>query len=101
DDKDDIVWQNDNGVAAIWLMDGLKIKNGYTISGTAANGPTWHIIDARDMDGDGKAGLIWQNENGATAIWEDFTPGATASFATQLDIAPEVNPTGHLDWHVL
>src|SRR5262249_32916424 len=103
DHKDDIVFQNDNGLTAIWLMDGLNIKAGYDLTGTVANGPTWHVVAARDMNNDGRADLVGKTDNGATAIWENFTPasGTTATFNTQLNIAPDVNPTGHLDWHVL
>jgi len=103
DGKDDILWQNDNGLAAIWLMDGLVVKAGYNIAGTDANGPTWHIANARDMNADGRADLLWQNDTGAVAVWENFVPGAgnVATFSTQLNVAPNVNPDGHLFWHVL
>jgi FG-GAP-like repeat len=103
DHKDDLLWQNDNGLAAVWLMDGMQIRAGYTVAGSEANGPTWHTVVARDMNGDDRADIIWQNDNGAVAIWENFTPGSgtTASFATQLNVDPEVNPTGELFWHVV
>src|SRR5262249_59499703 len=85
DNKDDVLWQNDNGQAAIWLMDGLQIKSGYNVAGTAANGPGWHIISARDMNHDSRADILFQNDNGQVALWEDFTPsGSTPPFATPL-----------------
>src|SRR5262249_44198294 len=103
DNKDDILWVNDSGLAAVWLMDGLQIKAGYNIAGTDANGPSWHIIAARDFNHDSHADLLFQNDDGRVALWENFTPtsGNTASFTTQLNIVPELNPTGHLFWHVL
>src|SRR5262249_825787 len=103
DNKDDILWQNDNGLAAVWLMDGLQLKDGFPIPGPDTNGPTWHIIDARDMNDDSRAGILFQNDNGQVAVWEDFTPtsGTTATFTTQANIVPELNPTGHLVWHIL
>ena len=106
DNKDDIIlWQNDNSQAAIWLMDGLQVKAGYDVAGSAANGPSWHAIAARDMDGDDRADILWQNDSGAVAVWEDFVPGpgsgTTASFADQFNVVPDVNPTGNLYWHVL
>jgi FG-GAP-like repeat len=103
DDKDDIVWQNDSGQVSIWLMNGTQIKDGRSIVGTDANGPTWHVAAARDMNADGRADLVFQNDSGAAAVWENFTPasGATATFNTQMNFVPDPNPTGHLDWHVL
>jgi hypothetical protein len=103
DNKDDILWQNDNGLAAVWLMDGLQIKDGFNITGTDVNGPTWHAITARDMNHDSRAGILFQNDIGQVAVWEDFTPtsGSTATFTTQLSISPELNPTGHPFWHIL
>ena len=101
DNKDDILIQNDSGVAQIWLMDGLQIKSMDTIDGTAANGPTWHIAAARDMNGDDKADLIFENDGGANAIWMNFQEGAagTAHFDIQSNISPQIN-FGHLDWHI-
>jgi hypothetical protein len=53
------------------------------------------------MNGDGKAALIFQNDNGANAVWENFHHGAggTGSFDTQNNISPQIN-FGHLDWHI-
>ncbi len=32
-------------------------------------GPTWHVKAAADFNGDGKADILWQNDNGTPAIW--------------------------------
>ena len=32
-------------------------------------GPTWHVQDAADFNGDGKADIVWQNDNGTPAVW--------------------------------
>ena len=32
-------------------------------------GPTWHVKAAADFNGDGKADILWQNDNGQAAIW--------------------------------
>ena len=33
-------------------------------------GHDWHAFAARDFNGDGKADILWQNDDGASAIWE-------------------------------
>jgi hypothetical protein len=112
DGKDDIVWQNANGSVAIWEMTGnaagapaVKPNGQFNIDGTQSVGPTWHVVAARDFNNDGKADLLWQNDNGAIALWENFTEGPLgsvhASFTTQLNITPQPNPSGHLDWHIV
>ena len=106
DGKADVLLQNDNGAAALWLMDGTAIKAGgqFNIAGTQNIAPSWHIVGARDMNADGHADILWENDNGAAAVWENFTPGPSAqvaTFTTQLDFNPQPNPSGHLDWHII
>ena len=66
DGKSDILWQNDNGAPAIWLMDGTNISGGAALPNP---GPTWDIAEAADFNGDGKSDILWQHDNGAPAIW--------------------------------
>ena len=63
----DILWQNDNGQAAIWLMHGL---NPIAETGVGANpSPSWHVKEAGDFNYDGSSDILWQNDNGQAAIW--------------------------------
>jgi len=107
DGRADIMFQNDNGAVAIWEMGGA---DGTTV--TAMNlvnfglggidpGPTWHVAGLRDMNGDGKADIVLQNDNGAAAVWEDYTSfgGGVASFLS-VGITPNPNPNGHV-WDLL
>ena len=42
DGKADIFWQNDNGTAAVWLMDGINVANfGVALPNP---GPDWHLL---------------------------------------------------------
>ena len=67
DGHSDLLWQNDNGQAAIWLMDGAT-----PLAQSASrrqSRPTWHAKGAGDFNGDGKTDILWQNDNGQAAIW--------------------------------
>jgi lipopolysaccharide export system protein LptA len=64
--KSDILWQNDNGLPGIWLMNGTSLS----ASGGLPNpGPSWHEIGTGDFNSDGKADILWQNDNGSAGIW--------------------------------
>ena len=66
DGKADILWQDDNGLPAIWTMNGSNAIRYATLPNV---GPTWHVMAAADFNGDGKADILWQDDNGLPAIW--------------------------------
>jgi len=106
---DDILWRNDNGAVAIWEMtgsaDGRSIVTNASrqFNITQTVDPSWHVVAARDFSNDGKAGILWQNNNGAIALWEHLTegPGNQATFTVQQNITPQPNPPGVLNWHIV
>ena len=65
---DDILWQNDNGMPAIWLMDGIN-RTAAAVPGPVQTWPGWHIKDAADFNGDGKADILWQGDDGMPVGW--------------------------------
>jgi hypothetical protein len=96
DHHSDILWQHDDGQAAIWLI-GVDPASGPGLIGGAAvgpnMGPTWHVIDAGDFNGDGNSDILWQNDNGQAAIW--------LMDGTNLIGGAEVGPNQGADWHVI
>ena len=91
--KSDILWQNSDGTAAIWLMNGM---NAVTVGavGPFNPGPSWQVKGSGDFNGDGKSDILWQHDGGTPAMWfmdgmNFLSGGAAGSF----------NP-GH-DWHVI
>jgi Ca2+-binding RTX toxin-like protein len=62
----DLLWQNDDGTAAVWLMEGTTYAGGANLRN---NGPSWHAKKAADFNGDGKSDILWQNDDGSAAIW--------------------------------
>jgi hypothetical protein len=66
DGTSDLLWQNTNGSAAIWLMNGTTVLS----EATFGPDPGWTLLSGdSDFNGDGKGDLIWRNSNGAVSIW--------------------------------
>jgi hypothetical protein len=67
DGKADILFQNDDGTPAVWLMDGVSL----TAMGPPLSNPgaSWKAKDGGDFNGDGKSDILWQNTDGTAAVW--------------------------------
>lgn len=70
----DFLWQNDNGQAAAWLL------NGSTVTAAGFVGPQpsagWKVVSSGDFNGDGRYDILWRNTtNGQAAVW--FLNGLT------------------------
>src|SRR5437773_842704 len=69
DDKADLVWwHGQTGDVAIWLLDGTLVRANAVIH-TAALPGTFQIAKVADVDGDGRADLIWRQ----VAAWGNMT----------------------------
>jgi PASTA domain/FG-GAP-like repeat len=72
----DIVWHNAvTGETQVWYMNGASriASRGTVVDENGAFipvGPPWAVVAAADMDGNGKADIIWHNAStGVTQIW--------------------------------
>ncbi len=80
----DILWRNTTtGDLAIWEMNGTTILNANTAG--VGNVPlNWTVVGVGDFNGDGKADILWRNNNGNVAIWlmngTTLTNANTATF---------------------
>ena len=67
DGHTDLLWRQDDGQTAIWLMNGSRIVVGFDLGKI---GTSWRALDRGDFDGDSRADILWRNDDGQTAIWE-------------------------------
>ena len=88
DGKADILWQNDSGQAAIWLMNGTSVLSASNVG--ANPGTAWHVKGTGDFNGDGKADILWQNDNGQAAIW--LMNGTSVLSAGNLRVQSQASP---------
>ena len=101
----DILWQNDNGAPALWLMNGLTVQSN-SPAGPFNPGPSWHVKDSGDFNADGHADILWQNDDGMPAIWlmngsNALSNGAAGSFNPgpdwQIKVTGDFNGDGKSD----
>ncbi len=72
----DLLWRNTSNVVSGWLLNGLTIQAQGDISGAGPVFGDWAPSGLGDMDGDGKADLLWRNTStGQLNAW--FMNGLT------------------------
>ena len=87
----DILWRNHSGENVLWLMNNNRPSS---IAALPSVTPDWHVKATANFDGDfGHEGILWQNDNGALALWE-VNETATVD---AIHVLPNPGPT----WHVV
>lgn len=72
DGRADLVWRNDRGGNAVWLMNGSTPLDNRSLPAVVDS--AWDVVAVDDFDGDGGADLLWHHVDGRAAIW--FMSGA-------------------------
>jgi len=83
DGERDLVWQDDAGSLAAWLMKGSQVVNTIWLSIPQVD-PKWRIRGVGDINGDGKADLIFRHTDGWLAAW--YMNGASVIGTSMLSI---------------
>ncbi len=87
----DLVFQNNAGQVYAWFLDGtgasinLSTNAGIKRAGFIYTGGLgdWRVKSAADVDGDGSADLVFQNNAGQVYAWYLDGTGATVNFVTK------------------
>ena len=78
DGKADVLWMNTNGTVVIWLMNGATIASSATLANVGAMTATsWLVQGVGDFDGDGKADILWRNDDLGGIIYTWMMNGTT------------------------
>jgi VCBS repeat protein/BACON domain-containing protein len=86
----DLVWQNSNdGTLSAWLMRGTQILGASVLQYSPVN-PSWKIRGVADVNGDGKADLIWQHDAGWVGVW--LMNGYNVISTTYLSVSRTTDP---------
>jgi len=100
DGKSDLLWQNADGRAAIFSMNGLAPTATQEIIGA---GTGWSVVQVADVNGDGRKDLVWQHTDGRAAVYlmNGATPIATQQILNAgpwtITHAPDLNGDGKAD----
>lgn len=88
----DLIWQHDQGYLAMWRMQGPQVLATEALSISQVTDPNWKVDAAGDVDGDGKADLIWRNQaDGRLAVWYMSGKTVRATFSLSVPARPDLN----------
>ena len=70
DGRADIVWQNKvEGWLGVWMLNGSQVVSTQVLSISKMPDPKWTIMGAGDVNGDRRADILWQHDDGTLATW--------------------------------
>ena len=71
DGRSDVIWlDTDTGQVAIWLMAGPSTIASVVFPASIGAASPWQFAGAGDLDGDGRADLLWRNSStGEVIVW--------------------------------
>jgi hypothetical protein len=85
DEHVDLVWQNTTtGAISLWTLVAGVVKDGRAFDAPIVTDPSWKLVSAADLNGDGNVDLVWQHVDGRVVVW--YMNGAT--FESSAQIAP-------------
>jgi hypothetical protein len=87
DSSPDLLWQNQDGRNAIWLMNGTNFVSAVSLRSAS---PNWRMVAAHDFDHDQNPDSLWQNDKSELAIW--FMNGTNFVRSALIRNGQSINP---------
>jgi hypothetical protein len=95
DGKADILWhKSDTGELAVWTLNGATVTTTARLSISSMTNTSWQMVGAEDVNGDGKADILWQHTDGTVAAW--YLDGRTVLSTVKLNPPRAIS----VDWRV-
>jgi hypothetical protein len=113
DGQPDVLWHHQKtGELYVWLMNGLTVGSGTFLTPSAVGDPLWQIRAVTDLNGDGRADLLWHHQGtgelyvwsmqGAETAWESYLdPRSLSDTRWQIRRVADFDRDGQPDilWH--
>jgi hypothetical protein len=81
DGRADILWQNKaTGGLAVWMLNGFQVVSTQMLSISTMTDPQWTMMGVGDVNGDQRADILWQHDDGTLATWRLNGAQVTATF---------------------
>jgi hypothetical protein len=95
DGKSDILFEDNGGFVAAWLMNGTTLQSAAFLTPSNVGDAAWRISASGDFNRDGKEDVLYQHTDGTLAVWfMDGNLGMTAA-----SLLNPANP-GDRNWRV-
>lgn len=91
----DMIFQDDSGALAAWLMDGPELISATLLNPSSVSDANFRIAVSTDFNRDGNEDLLFQHEDGTLAVW--YMTGTTL---TDVALLKPDNP-GDKNWRVV
>jgi hypothetical protein len=92
DGKADLLWRDNSGNVALWLMNGPQLLQGAIIGNVSTASS---IVGQRDFNGDGYSDILWRDTSGNVGMWlMNATQQPQGAFVGNVQAAWSIAGTG-------
>lgn len=94
DGHSDLVFQNESGFLAAWLLEGVALRSAIFLSPDHIESPLFNVVATGDFNRDKSSDIVFQKDDGTIAVW--FMQGTSQA---QTGVIIPDNP-GDASWRI-